>query len=165
MVINKNIVSYLVSDSASLYDALRKIDRNKHRIVYLVDENNYLLSSLSDGDIRRWILANKNLDFLIKVGEVSNQQCFCMEIDEDPASIQDAFNSRIISIPLVDKSGRLIAIAEQVQPYIEFGNHRISEDEPVFIIAEIGNNHQGDIKLAKSLVDLAIKAGVDCVKF
>jgi len=165
MVINKNIVSYLVSDNASLYDALRKIDRNKHRIVYLVDENNYLLSSLSDGDIRRWILANKNLDFLIKVGEVSNQQCFCMEIDEDPASIQDAFNSRIISIPLVDKSGRLIAIAEQVQPYIEFGNHRISEDEPVFIIAEIGNNHQGDIKLAKSLVDLAIKAGVDCVKF
>jgi len=165
MVINKNIVSYLVSDNASLYDALRKIDRNKHRIVYLVDENNYLLGSLSDGDIRRWILANKNLDFLIKVGEVSNQQCFCMEIDEDPASIQDAFNSRIISIPLVDKSGRLIAIAEQVQPYIEFGNHRISEDEPVFIIAEIGNNHQGDIKLAKSLVDLAIKAGVDCVKF
>jgi len=45
MVINKNIVSYLVSDNASLYDALRKIDRNKHRIVYLVDENNYLLSS------------------------------------------------------------------------------------------------------------------------
>ena len=34
-----------------------------------------------------------------------------------------------------------------------------------FIIAEIGNNHEGDIKLAKKLVKLAAKAGVDAVKF
>ena len=36
---------------------------------------------------------------------------------------------------------------------------------PCFIIAEIGNNHQGDIKLAKELVDYAVDANVDCVKF
>ena len=36
---------------------------------------------------------------------------------------------------------------------------------PVFVIAEIGNNHQGDIDMAKRLIDSAIEAGVDCVKF
>jgi sialic acid synthase SpsE len=35
----------------------------------------------------------------------------------------------------------------------------------VFVIAEIGNNHQGDIELAKRLIDSSIEAGADCVKF
>lgn len=35
----------------------------------------------------------------------------------------------------------------------------------VFIIAEAGVNHNGDIKLAKKLVDVAVEAGVDAVKF
>lgn len=35
----------------------------------------------------------------------------------------------------------------------------------VFVIAEIGNNHQGDPEIAKRLVDAAIAAGADCVKF
>ncbi len=34
-----------------------------------------------------------------------------------------------------------------------------------FIIAEIGNNHEGDIKIAKKLIIFAAKAGVDAVKF
>lgn len=35
----------------------------------------------------------------------------------------------------------------------------------VFIIAEIGNNHNGSIKLALELVDAAVEAGANCVKF
>ena len=35
----------------------------------------------------------------------------------------------------------------------------------VFIVAEIGINHNGDIKIAKKLIDLAVSAGCDAVKF
>lgn len=35
----------------------------------------------------------------------------------------------------------------------------------VFVIAEIGNNHNGSLTRAKQMVDLAIEAGADCVKF
>ena len=38
-------------------------------------------------------------------------------------------------------------------------------NKKVFIIAEIGNNHEGSLKVAKKLVNLAAKAGVDAVKF
>ncbi len=34
-----------------------------------------------------------------------------------------------------------------------------------FVIAEVGNNHNGNIELARQLVDASIAAGVDCVKF
>ncbi|MBN3815742.1 TIM barrel protein [Paraburkholderia sp. Se-20369] len=34
-----------------------------------------------------------------------------------------------------------------------------------FVIAEIGNNHNGSLELAKQLVDVSIEAGADCVKF
>lgn len=44
-------------------------------------------------------------------------------------------------------------------------NKRVSNNHPAFIIAEIGNNHNGNLNLAKKLVDLAIECGVDAVKF
>ncbi|OGZ57371.1 MAG: hypothetical protein A3B96_01145 [Candidatus Spechtbacteria bacterium RIFCSPHIGHO2_02_FULL_43_15b] len=50
---------------------------------------------------------------------------------------------------------RIIKIADRI----------IGEDYPVYIIAEIGLNHQGDTKLAKNLIDIAKQSGADCVKF
>ena len=37
--------------------------------------------------------------------------------------------------------------------------------EKVLIIAEIGNNHEGDIELAKEMICLAAKSGANAVKF
>ena len=41
----------------------------------------------------------------------------------------------------------------------------IGPGEPCYVIAEAGVNHNGDLKLAKRLVDAAQRAGVDAVKF
>ena len=35
----------------------------------------------------------------------------------------------------------------------------------IFVIAEIGINHNGDIDLAKKMIDVSVKAGADAVKF
>lgn len=44
-------------------------------------------------------------------------------------------------------------------------DRKIGRDEPVFIIAEAGVNHNGKLELAKKMVDKAKRAGVDAVKF
>lgn len=45
------------------------------------------------------------------------------------------------------------------------GNHKIGNGCPCYIVAEIGINHNGDIEIAKKLIDLAKVAGCDAVKF
>jgi N-acetylneuraminate synthase len=41
----------------------------------------------------------------------------------------------------------------------------IGDGEPVYVIAEIGINHNGSVELAKQIIDGAAHAGADCVKF
>lgn len=55
-------------------------------------------------------------------------------------------------------------MANKTPPTFSIDNHVIGGSR-VFVIAEIGNNHQGDMQMAKRLVDAAIMAGADCVKF
>jgi N-acetylneuraminate synthase len=47
---------------------------------------------------------------------------------------------------------------------IRVGNRLIGDDQPCFIIAEIGINHNGDVDLAKRLISVALAAGCDAIK-
>ena len=45
------------------------------------------------------------------------------------------------------------------------GDKVIGDGEPCYVIAEAGSNHDGDLQQAKRLVDVAVAAGADAVKF
>ncbi|MBI3074833.1 MAG: N-acetylneuraminate synthase family protein [Parcubacteria group bacterium] len=48
---------------------------------------------------------------------------------------------------------------------ISIGDRKIGDAYPSFIVGEIGLNHNGDINLAKDLINVAAAAGADAVKF
>ena len=48
---------------------------------------------------------------------------------------------------------------------MKLGNRTLTKDSNAYIIAEIGINHNGNIDIAKKLIDVAKKAGCDAVKF
>jgi N-acetylneuraminate synthase len=48
---------------------------------------------------------------------------------------------------------------------IQIGNKIVGKGSPVFVTAEIGINHNGDLNIAKRLIDVAVMAGCDAVKF
>ncbi len=48
---------------------------------------------------------------------------------------------------------------------VKIGNRMIGDGHPTYIVAEIGVNHNGDLEIAKKMIDAAVHAGVDAVKF
>jgi N-acetylneuraminate synthase len=48
---------------------------------------------------------------------------------------------------------------------VKIGDFIVGDGHPVFIVAEIGINHNGDLEIAKDLIRSAKHAGVDAVKF
>ncbi len=48
---------------------------------------------------------------------------------------------------------------------MKIGNRMVGDGHPAFVIAEIGINHNGDLSIAKQMIDAAVHAGADAVKF
>ena len=48
---------------------------------------------------------------------------------------------------------------------IKIGNRMVGDGHPAYMIAEIGINHNGDLDIAKQMIDAAVHAGADAVKF
>jgi len=48
---------------------------------------------------------------------------------------------------------------------VKIGNKMVGENESIYIIAEIGINHNGSLEVAKQLIDAAKECGCDAVKF
>ena len=48
---------------------------------------------------------------------------------------------------------------------IKFGKKLVGDGYPAYIIAEIGINHNGNLETAKKMIDAAVHAGADAVKF
>ena len=48
---------------------------------------------------------------------------------------------------------------------VKIGEQWVGDGHPTYIVAEIGINHNGDVEIAKRLMDAAQHAGVDAVKF
>ena len=48
---------------------------------------------------------------------------------------------------------------------IKIGNRMVGDGHPAYIIAEVGINHNGDLGIAKQMIDAAVHAGVNAVKF
>lgn len=167
MIIEKNISAYVVQKDQSLLEALSKIDANKEGFVFVVDESGVLEGILTDGDFRRSLLANKIINLQTHAGAVANSNCISAGICDKADSVAALFSDKIRFVPLTDQRGRLVGMARrrQITEGIKIAEHIISEESKAFIIAEIGINHNGSIKIARELISAAKNAGADCVKF
>ncbi len=165
MLIENKIKPYLVFSGDSIFDALKRINDNKSRIVFVVQDNGVLIGSLSDGDVRHWVTQTGEFDLNMPVDRVMNRDFVSRPRSESQNQIALYFDHTRDIIPLTDEQGRFVALARKSATGLQIGDFLVTNQSPTFIIAEVGNNHNGDIGLAKELVDLAIEVKADCVKF
>ena len=165
MIIDKNIQKYIVFSEDHILDALKKISDNKSGIIFSVTESGLLEGIVTDGDIRRWLVEQREIDLTQPVCAISNKQFEFAYAGDDSDKVQRLFSEKVKYVPLLDKAHHLVAIASRMISGIKINGKTINQSSPVFIIAEIGNNHNGSLSLAKKMIDEAVLAGADCVKF
>jgi N,N'-diacetyllegionaminate synthase len=56
-------------------------------------------------------------------------------------------------------------MSRELPDSISIGGRRVGPDEPCYVIAEAGANHNRDLALARQLIEIAAEAGADAVKF
>jgi N-acetylneuraminate synthase len=165
MIIDRNLSNYIVYCEESILEALKKISKNDGRIVFSVDERGVLYGVMTNGDFRRWIAGNPTFDVTRPIGPIQNKAYKWAFVDDAPETIVGLMGSHTC-LPLLDRHQHLVAVARRdAMAEIKIGNHGITSGGRVFTIAEIGINHNGQISLAKEMIDRAADAGADCAKF
>lgn len=98
----------LVDSKITLKQALRKMDDSAEKILFVVDNHNRLLGTVTDGDIRRWILKGRSLKARI-TGAMNKNPVFL----KNEYTLQEAkkimLARKIECIPIVDTNQRIIS--------------------------------------------------------
>lgn len=164
MILDRRTAPYTVDSEASVLEALRRISENQARMVLLVDAHGTVRGTLSDGDVRRWLVAQSVPDLSAPASEAANPAFVSVREGDGADRIAVLFGHGVDRIPVLDERGRLVAVAAPTPRTLTIGRHTVGEGRPALVIGEIGNNHQGDVELAKALVDHCVDAGVGAVK-
>lgn len=126
---SKDWKKILLSPRDSLRDALSIVNEEALRVALVVDEQERLLGVLTDGDIRRAILADVSLNTAVEV--VMNCNPLTSPINCSRSEVLAEMKRRsILSIPVVDENGRLVGL----ETWESASAHRRYE-HPVFIMA------------------------------
>ena len=165
MRITKKLDTFVVHKDISVKLALDKLEKSGQQILFVIDRAGRLMGIVTDGDVRRWLMKQPKIDLTKPIISVAPSSCVSANINDSSDQIKRLINRKIKQLPLVDQDGVLKAVATSASQYITIGDKEIGSGKPVYIIAEVGNNHQGKLDEAKALIDMASEAGVDSVKF
>ncbi|MDO5699863.1 MAG: N-acetylneuraminate synthase family protein [Bowdeniella nasicola] len=165
MIIDRHIGPYVVFAEDPILTALRKMTENRDRIVFSVDSHGRLRGALTDGDFRRWLITHPEADLSSAVDQVCNRNVVSAPEGTPEVELKRLLPTGAEHLPLVDERQHVVGIAIDRTGELRIGERRIGEGHAAYLIAEIGNNHNGSVDLARTLVDHALEAGADAVKF
>lgn len=101
-MLHDELNKYIAQGDCTIVDAMRKINLNSSGLLYVVDEDNHLKGCLTDGDIRRWIIKNGNIEGIIDDAMNCNPS-FLYE-NEKSAAKDKMSSERISSLAIIDDS-------------------------------------------------------------
>ena len=136
--------NYLIELNNSIKDSLKQLEKNKEKCLVVVNSNNTLKGTLTDGDIRRAML--RGADINAKIGKYIKKKPFYLKsknlLNQKPQmnhTIKDASkkikDDHVDIIPLVDKNQKVIEIIMKNNFSKYFKNENILKNVPVLIMA------------------------------
>ncbi len=125
-----NIQRYVIPQNASVRDAMEKLNTGD-RILFVVDKDNYILGALSDGDIRRWILAGNDINET--VDKAMNTAPKVVTVEQNEKARKYIHELKLHAVPVVDDNNHLIDVISRDQEGVKTLRKRINC--PVVIMA------------------------------
>jgi CBS domain-containing protein len=139
----------LFPSSDSIREAMKRLDQIAQKVLFIIESNGRLFGTLTDGDIRRWILSGGGLER--SAGECCFKAPLTMEIGASVDSVKDAMLRRRISVvPVLDEAGRvadILAWDKIFGPHVE-RKARAKLEHSVVIMA--GGQGPGSTRLRRS---------------
>jgi len=105
--------SMICNQSSSLIEVMKIINGNAMGIAFIIDDNNILCGTVTDGDIRRALLDNYGLHE--KVQKIISKEFIFGKIGEDYTSLMKKISHKIKIIPLVDNEQKVVDFFEYKQ--------------------------------------------------
>jgi len=103
----KEFSKILIDKSASAKDAMKQLDKTAEKILFVVEDNNKLIGSLTDGDIRRWIL--KDGDISTAVTDVCFKGTYYIETKYDLEQVKtEILKRKIVYVPVVNENKEIV---------------------------------------------------------
>jgi dTDP-glucose pyrophosphorylase len=99
-----NIKKILIHEKNSVTEVINKLNKNEIKTVFVVNKNNKLLGTITDGDIRRSFLKNKNLKLPLK--KIMNKNF--EKIFTNSKNSVSRFENQVI--PILDKKKKIVKI-------------------------------------------------------
>lgn len=119
----------VICANCTISEALKKMDVNAQQIIFIVDENNQFLGTVTDGDVRRGLLDRKSLSE--PVSSIMNTSPIVMKQGEDSEQLIDkARQLYITKIPIIDVNNHVVDLYDV---YTE--HHQIDKNNAVILMA------------------------------
>lgn len=118
-----------VLETATIREAMRLLDAGSQRIVLVLDHDRRLLGTITDGDIRRGLLADANMQDM--VSQVMNKKPHTtsnLATREQRLKLMNQYD--LTAVPILDESNRVVGL-ETLNQAMQPEKH----DNPVFIMA------------------------------
>lgn len=109
MLDNERLDRLIVPQGATIRDAMTAIDRGMHEIALLADSARRLIAVVTDGDIRRALLAGQELDDPVLPHATTDP--FTVGPEASRAGVLDVMRARGVSeVPVLDSEGRIAGL-------------------------------------------------------
>lgn len=136
---------FLIPAGETIRTALRFLSTNGRHVVFLVDDERRLLGALSDGDVRRFLLAGGGLD--ANIGEAANFHPKFLFSTERGRAESFLVSNHVTAVPIVDEGKNIIDVVSMYD-IVDVGGATIRElgRDDLAMVVEFFDQMAGDTR-------------------
>lgn len=111
-----SVIKYIINQKATIKEALVALDGNTHdwQTLFVVDDNEKMVGTLTDGDIRRALIAGVELNEAVEKAMHTNFKFVC-EGQNDAKLLKEFREKQIFFVPVLDNDGHIVKVCNLIK--------------------------------------------------